>query len=248
MSTTGLAQAVSTLVGILIEDEGFKALCKDAFHQLDVQKFERILRRLLRIYSRDLIRASANELEFSAGRFIKARVKYTVHSIHMNIDPQSVQRAEDLESLLGTKTEKKQLIEQFLRQCQSSEVHEITTEKGESDASSSDDQSDSTINQPAPTDLETVKRFMINGNPFEDLREGMMEFVVPNMLLIHKSLYPFELLDQQIITCGSKPPLIGVEALSEKGKWLGAQCQILEEESVIIKLHSGNLSPSSWRF
>jgi len=191
----GPIDAADQLVALLLDDEGIKALCIDGFRNLDTDRFERNLPRLLKHYSTALRRESTTEVEVSASEFVRHRSKYTASVIRSTVDSDSIQRAQTMRTSLGRQSEATQVVEQYLDQRQAldtqgepdfAQVYEVNDDNSNSDNSGSEDQNDRDHLAPLNLQEERVKTFLINSNAFEDLREGLMGFVIPIQIASQK--------------------------------------------------------------
>lgn len=199
-SVAGWVKVADQLVSLLLDDKGLEALFLDGFTRLDAARFERNLRRLLKFYSLELRREASTEIAITAARFVKARIGYIVSSIRRAVDPNSVQRAEEMETLLSKKVEKELYVEQYLQQDQALDDYQIAPDLADSDVSSLHYQYDrdaELIDHFESKGRLQVKSFIISENGIEELRESLMGFVVPLLLDLQKSASTSELFYQQ---------------------------------------------------
>ena len=176
-SIAGPAGAADQLVFLILGDSGLKALCTDGFAMLDADGFERILRLLLEIFSADLRRKAFQDFEVIAARYVKARVRYVASAIRRIVDPNSSKKAKDMKYLLAKTIEKEELIEKYPKQPYELIIHDAERVDAVSNTISSEDQDEK--DPSCLLDMEQVKEFLGNGDAFEELREGLMGFIIP---------------------------------------------------------------------
>lgn len=235
-------EVVDQLVSLMLDDKGLEALCVDGFTRLHADRFERNLRRLLRIYALELCREASTEIETKAARFVKARVRYMVSSIRRAVDPGSVRKAEEMKSLLDQKVEKELSVEHYLQTNQEIDIPKIASDFADSDVSSlqeQDDRDGDFISRSESTDLLQVKRLIINENAFEELRESLIGFVVPLLLDVQKSASPSDLFNQQAVVDSWKSNL--PEGMLEDVKLLQDLCRSIVGLSDALKDSLGKL-------
>jgi hypothetical protein len=175
------------LADLLLQDEGMKALCVDGFAYIDPDRFERNLRRLLKHYSAALIVESTQEIERKASKFARSRARRTAGAIRSIVDPKSIRRAQMMEIHLAEQSKNTQDVPQYLQRQDFEAIEEgVLGEtfgmKGvdtKSDSSGSEDENDLDQLALPMLNLEHTKMFMTSSNAFEDLREGLMGFVIP---------------------------------------------------------------------
>ncbi|MCJ1264418.1 hypothetical protein MMC22_004289 [Lobaria immixta] len=229
-------EVVDQLVSLMLDDKGLEALCVDGFTRLHADRFERNLRRLLRIYALELCREASTEIETMAARFVKARVRYMVSSIRRAVDPGSVRKAEEMKSLLDQKVEKELSVEHYLQTNQAIDIPKIASDFADSDISSlqeQDDRDGDFIGRSESADLLQIEKLIINENAFEELRESLMGFVVPLLLDVQKSASTSDLFNQQAVVDSWKSNLR--EGMLEDVKLLQDLCRSIVGLSDALK-------------
>lgn len=230
------------LVSLMLDDKGLEALCIDGFTRLDADRFEGNLRRHLRLYFRELCREASTEIETIAARSIKDRVGYIVSSIRRAVGPGSVRKAKEMKNLLDQKVEKELSVEQYLQTNQAIDIPKIASDFEDSNVSSLQDQDDRDgdfIGQSESTGLLQIKKFIINENAFEELRESLIGVVVPLLLDMQKSASTSDLFNQQAVVDSSKSDL--PEGMLEDLKLLQDQCRSIVGLSDALKDFLGKL-------
>ncbi|KAF4631775.1 hypothetical protein G7Y89_g6357 [Cudoniella acicularis] len=112
-STAGPVNTDNLFVDLLLEDEGMKNLCIDGFTNIDPDRFERNLRRLLKHYSAALI-----------------------------ADPDSIRRAQVMKTYLAEQSEGNQVVQQYSRQRQEIDIQDIDIQEDDSEDQNDLDQLD----------------------------------------------------------------------------------------------------------
>lgn len=160
------SDSISDLIDLLLTDEGFKALCEDGFSLLGADRFERNFRRLLKIYWSDLLHKASSNAEAQVVRFAKRNLRTITGRIRIITERCTKKNAQDFEKWDGVLS------------TGPSEPQEQPD--GETDLSSEDDidDEDETIFPEAQYSV-SLKAFLMKGDAFEDLREGLLDYVVP---------------------------------------------------------------------
>jgi hypothetical protein len=158
--------SLGNLIDLWLTDKGFKALCEDGFSLLGADRFERNFCRLLKIYSRELRHKALNKAEVQAARFVKRNLKTVTGQIRIITENHTKTNSLGIEKWDG-------ILSVALSE---SQEHQ----DGETDLSSEDEidyEDEATL--PEAQYLTSLKAFMMKGDAFEDLREGLMDYVVP---------------------------------------------------------------------
>ena len=254
-SGTALSSVSSTSIGpshgehqladLLLQDEGMKALCVDGFAYIDPDRFERNLRRLLKHYSAALIRESTQEIESKACKFVRSRARHTAGAIRSIVDPESIRRAQMMAIHLAEQSKSTQDVQQCLQRQEfetvgeggSGESSRLKGVDTNSDSSGSENESDlDQLALPMPN-LEHIKIFMTSNNAFEDLREGLMEFVISpqvisplstdTQLAIKAEVDEFGSAGKSIVQSGEQSEGSFRELINELCEQLISQCKLL---------------------
>ncbi|KFY99200.1 hypothetical protein V500_01441 [Pseudogymnoascus sp. VKM F-4518 (FW-2643)] len=187
--------APNQFVSLLLNDRGFKALCVDGFRNLDANRFERNLRRLLKHYSTALCQEATREVEVLASKFIRRRSRYAASAIRRTVGSDSIYKAQVMRVFFSSQSKDTQAVERYLHQRHTLEtqeeldfaqVHEVNDGGTNSDTSGSDDPNYRDQLALPNLQVELVKDFLIDSNAFEDLREGLMGFVIPIQIAAQK--------------------------------------------------------------
>jgi hypothetical protein len=254
-SGTALSSVSSTSIGpshgehqladLLLQDEGMKALCIDGFAYIDPDRFERNLRRLLKHYSAALIRESTQEIESKACKFVRSCARHTAGAIRSIVDPESIRRAQMMEIHLAEQSKSTQDVQQCLQRQDFEAIEEgVLGEtfgmKGvdtKSDSSGSEDENDLDQLALPMLNLEYTKMFMTSSNAFEDLREGLMGFVIPlrvisplstdTLLAIKAEVDEFGSAGESIVQSGEPSEGSFRELINELCEQLISQCKLL---------------------
>ena len=237
------------LVTYLFEDRGLESLCKDGFEKIDAEQFERNLCRLLETYFLDLCRVATCKPEVIITGFFITRVPSIASIIRRNLEPNQAVKVRMMEKKLEKDTPKERLMERNLSQfeildvgqtekneTERNEVEENETEKNDTknnkvavDSTGSEDQNKP--KKPFTIVLEQAKRFMIDGNAFGKLREGLMGFVFP--LLLAAQNLP-ELPYQQESNEWDKRTLLGdIKQLRASYETMLRQCRLFKAKCFI---------------
>ncbi|KAI7968840.1 hypothetical protein EIK77_002836 [Talaromyces pinophilus] len=161
------SESMGDLIDLLLTDGGFKALCEDGFSLLGADRFERNFRRLLKIYWRDLLHKASNKAEGQVVKFAKRNLRTITGRIRIITEDRTKANAQGVKKWDGIIT------------FGTSEYQEHQ----ETDFSSEDeiDYEDEAI-LPEDQYLTSLNAFLMKGDAFEDLREGLMDYVVPFLM------------------------------------------------------------------
>ncbi|KAL8807349.1 MAG: hypothetical protein Q9200_004699 [Gallowayella weberi] len=194
------------LVDLLLEDKGLQALCTDGFTYLDVDRFERNLRRLLKI----LLRALRQNNPLITRHSIRAHFEYRhVKSLATSIRNRLVTRHSDHSqhwmNLVHVKVDKKPLLRQYLHEISSDLEHlPITIDQlrdksanadlpgSELESSGSDHSSDASVTGEQSESLQDFKELVFKTNEWWDFKEGLIGFIVPIMVAMREARYATE--------------------------------------------------------
>ncbi|KAL8711910.1 MAG: hypothetical protein Q9225_007047, partial [Loekoesia sp. 1 TL-2023] len=190
-------------VDLLLEDTGFKALCTDGFSSVDPDRFERNLRRLLKIFLRALRLTSSPQLQELFVRYRHHRAKDIATALRTQFAPNSNEKKQHWENLVTNKVAKEQLLQRYLQDSSihkasvstvidDSWKHQIVQESSkdpESDSSSSDQNSDDQTKPESFALSQSVKEVIFGSDAWEDLREGLVGFLVPILEAKYQARY-----------------------------------------------------------
>lgn len=177
-STAGPVEAMCGLVALLLEDRGLEAMCHDGFTKLDPHRFERNLRRLLKIFAAGLRREASSEQENTAARFIKAGARHVASMIGRKFRPDDVRKAQRMQEISAQTPQKEHILYKYFNQCRTNENEQVEVNDTGIDSSDSDAQED--IDQTSSLiDFSQLKHWIANSEALQDLKEGLMGFLVP---------------------------------------------------------------------
>ncbi|KAL8903104.1 MAG: hypothetical protein Q9207_004153 [Kuettlingeria erythrocarpa] len=186
------------LVDLLLGDSGFRALCKDGFRYLESDRFERNLLRLFKIFFKSIKVLQYSQLNQVFLRY-RGRARNIASLIRSKLTAEDDTGTHELKSLPTTPIDKEQLINKYINDTQvgfesSSQMlddgryREMPLE-AESASSSSDQHSDEQA-EPGPITLsQSVEEIILKSDAWEELREGLMGFVVPMLNANHHEQY-----------------------------------------------------------
>jgi hypothetical protein len=183
--------AREVLVEFLLEDTELYSLLTTAAGdlQIGIDKLARNFRRLLNIYSRDLLDAASNPLQKEAAKFVHTTSTYVSHAVRVRLDSFQEYVEEPKQKAI---TEER--LNRFLEQLQKQGSFERDTpftlgreEDAQSNSTGSelddahtieDEYDEEAINKA----LAEVKHFLETGLPIENLRNGLRKFVSPHTM------------------------------------------------------------------
>ncbi|KAL8755981.1 MAG: hypothetical protein Q9184_004644 [Pyrenodesmia sp. 2 TL-2023] len=186
------------LVNLLLEDSGFRALCKDGFCCLESDRFERNLLRLFKIFFKSIkeIRSPQLNRVFLQHR---GRAQNLTTTLRFRLAAEDNSKNHKLKIIATTQVDKEQLLEKYLDDTQvgyesdaqvSDEARKRKMQLGIELASSSSDQmSDGQAELESITLSQSLKETIHNSDAWEELREGLMGFVVPILVANHHEQY-----------------------------------------------------------
>ncbi|KAL9609184.1 MAG: hypothetical protein Q9167_006022 [Letrouitia subvulpina] len=183
----------------LLSDPGLRAICTDGFNQTDGDRFQRNLQKLLESYFATLHGTAIKSTERRTARFGRRNVRNIANCIRMLLGRQSAQGMQ--EHLHGVEDEK--MLKRYLLtdDPQSNPRHGGQNEYIKSDLltgdtdlgfeMSSSDDADSGDDEPKVPIFQQIKTFLINGDPFEDLREGLIGLIIPILVTKRYPIFRF---------------------------------------------------------
>ncbi|KAL8826513.1 MAG: hypothetical protein Q9170_007374 [Blastenia crenularia] len=187
------------LVDLLLEDKGFKALCIDGFTSIDPDRFERNLRRLLKVFLKNVRLQLDPALQKVFVKYRHSRAKDVASALRKRFAIITGREKQDRKNINTIEVVKPQIFQWYRNE---SSVHqEITNtfweqqmanrslKDPESGSSSSDDFFDDQAKPEFVTLNQSLTGIILNSNAWEDLREGLMGFVVPVLVSEHHSSF-----------------------------------------------------------
>lgn len=170
-SSGGPADLNEFVVSTLLDDEGIKNLCVDGFSLLNPDKFERHLRRTLKTFAKNLVLESSGNLSKDLGYSLRRRVAALARNIR-----EQVHTLDALENSVNQINQVKKEIS--FEQCDNGKENDSEVDLDDSDLDHDGD-GDSEVEADRFT---SVRDKISISNPFETLREDLLDFVVPFML------------------------------------------------------------------
>ena len=192
------------LVDLLLEDNGFKALCADGFQFLDLDRFERNLRRLLKIFLKKVRLDSSSEIHRIFMRYRHDRAKETASALRSRFATYSGDDKQNMQSLTNVEVAKEQLLQRYINDSSvyqdctdpdtdfSRRPQEVQTSRKDPESSSSNsEQSSDDQAEPIKSALSKamMKLIVFGSDAWEDLREGLMGFLVPILVAKFQAQY-----------------------------------------------------------
>ncbi len=186
------------LVDLLLEDSGFRALCKDGFRHLESDRFERNLLRLFKIFFKSIKVSRSSQLNQIFLQY-RGRARNIASLIRSKMTAEDDTGTHELKSLPTTPIDKEQLINKYINDTQvgfesSSQMlddgrnREMPLEA--ESASSSSDQDSNGQAEPRPITLsQSVEEIILKSEAWGELREGLMGFIVPILVANHHEQY-----------------------------------------------------------
>ncbi|KAI4193360.1 MAG: hypothetical protein LQ346_003943 [Caloplaca aetnensis] len=186
------------LVDLLLGDTGFRALCKDGFRYLESDRFERNLLRLFKIFFKSIKVVRSSQLNQVFLQY-RGRARNIASTIRSKIAAEDAAKTHELKALPATQVDKEQLINKYLSHTRVGyESSSQTLDDGQNremqleaeSASSSSDQLSDEEAEPRPMTLsQSVEETILKSEAWEELREGLMGFVVPILVANHHEQY-----------------------------------------------------------
>lgn len=97
-SITGPQNAVERLVTLLLSDDFIKILCSEALFDLEQERFERNLRRLLKEFAVELRKEANSEQERHATQFVRLRARNSAYIICRTLIDEKAPKIENVEA------------------------------------------------------------------------------------------------------------------------------------------------------
>ena len=170
--------ATEELVALLHNHNGLRPLFDTALQLFKPTKFERHFTKLLKIYALELRQEAANELEKAAVRLVYSQRKFVANCIRRVYVPDSSDTAEELQRLITQNPAKDQQLETFF-DGMGLVPKALPAVADPDDGQSSDDSDMGDPEQPYLPNLTQVRKFMISGVAFENLRKNLDRFLNP---------------------------------------------------------------------
>ncbi|KAL8931012.1 MAG: hypothetical protein Q9208_000114 [Pyrenodesmia sp. 3 TL-2023] len=186
------------LVDLFLGDSGFRALCEDGFRCLQSDPFEKYLLRLYKIFFKSIreIRSAPLNRVFMQHR---GRARNLVTTMRSKLAAEADSKNHPLKNIATKQVDKKQSLEKFLSDTQveyASDAQALDDARKrkmqletEFASSSSDQQSDGQAEVEPITLSQSVSEIILGSDAWEDLREGLMGFVVPILVANHHERY-----------------------------------------------------------
>lgn len=157
-SVSSLREPLDDFVDIILDDDGMRCLFTDGFQLLDSTRFERNVKRLLKQYSQELSTQASRELEIRAATFVRSKINKIAKYIRIQMRQQEYGLHRPFEYRIFSNTGDV-LLQEIIP-----------------------DQSNEIIFSAVPKhaeNLQSMKSFLVSSDAFENLREGLMDYVVP---------------------------------------------------------------------
>ncbi|KAL8692509.1 MAG: hypothetical protein Q9218_002484 [Villophora microphyllina] len=199
------------LVNLLIEDKGLRLLCTDAFRFLDADRFERNLRRLLKIFIRTIREKLPPLLRKSSLAFGPRPVQNWARALRVELTMRS--NGEDVRwsNLLVNKVDKSNLLTKYLdeisndigqaeevpKEVWNSDGDKEAMEDSESDSGTSDELAEGEIVDESRQTLHVLRERIVSDDCWENLREGLIGFTVPALADMHQLRYHSKVVEQE---------------------------------------------------
>ena len=171
-SSGGPADLNDFILSTLLDDEGIKNLCVDGFSLLNPDKFERHLRRTLKSFAKNLILHPSGSLSKHLGYLLRRKVyalarniREQVHTLYALENP--VNRIDQITKAIS------------IEQCDNGKDYDSEVDLDDSDLDHGGKGEDDEVEADKFT---FIRDRITSSNPFEILREDLLDFVVPFML------------------------------------------------------------------
>ncbi|MCJ1251064.1 hypothetical protein MMC30_008295 [Trapelia coarctata] len=163
--------ATEELVSLLHNDRGLRPLFDTALQRLKPSKFESTFTKLLKTYAVELRHTAADNLEMGAVRLVYSQRKFVANCIRRVYVPDSSDIIEELHQIITQNPAKDQQLEKFFYEM--GLVPKALPKVADlEDGQSSDDSDMGDPEQPYLPNLTQVRKFMLSGVAFENLRKN----------------------------------------------------------------------------
>ncbi len=201
LATTMLTEtARDQLLLIFTEDEALQVLYAEALQKrkLPSRRFENNLQRLIQIYCIELQPGAQDLLNLKTLRLVQSQKRWIARQIREQFSPLNTTRVERMHELRKQVANKRPILENYLattreqaateetsRQVMDpgviSNINDKTDSSSNSSVSDGDSSQSDDAERPEFPHFEEIRTFLVNGNPFQNLRNNFRHFVYPNL-------------------------------------------------------------------